>query len=212
MRRGVRVFAAIALTAVVGVSACAKKKPVPPPAAAAARARGAAHEPRPHPPPPPPPAPREAPPRAADRGRDLRAEVTLDELNAREAAGRRVLRLDSAQIGDDAKPVLQKDADWMKRWPSTKVMVEGHADSRGTAEYNLALGERRANAVRDYLVEPRRGRRPDHDRQQGQGSAVLHRRERVLLAAEPPRPLRDHGEVDVRGSACSSGGPVRRQG
>ena len=40
----------------------------------------------------------------------------------------------------------------MKRWPSTKVMVEGHADSRGTAEYNLALGERRATAVRDYLV------------------------------------------------------------
>ena len=40
----------------------------------------------------------------------------------------------------------------MKRWSSTKVMVEGHADSRGTAEYNLALGERRASAVRDYLV------------------------------------------------------------
>ena len=40
----------------------------------------------------------------------------------------------------------------MKRWASTKVMVEGHGDSRGTAEYNLALGERRAAAVRDYLV------------------------------------------------------------
>ena len=40
----------------------------------------------------------------------------------------------------------------MKRWPTTKVMVEGHADTRGTAEYNLALGERRAAAVRDYLV------------------------------------------------------------
>ena len=40
----------------------------------------------------------------------------------------------------------------MKRWTTTKVMVEGHADSRGTNEYNLALGERRADAVRDYLV------------------------------------------------------------
>ena len=40
----------------------------------------------------------------------------------------------------------------MKKWTTTKVMVEGHADNRGTNEYNLALGERRADAVRDYLV------------------------------------------------------------
>ena len=40
----------------------------------------------------------------------------------------------------------------MKRWATTKVMVEGHADSRGTNEYNLALGERRSDAVRDYVV------------------------------------------------------------
>ena len=40
----------------------------------------------------------------------------------------------------------------MKRWPSTKVLVEGHCDSRGSAEYNLALGDRRSTAVRDYLV------------------------------------------------------------
>ena len=47
---------------------------------------------------------------------------------------------------------MQKDVDWMKKWTSTKVMVEGHADSRGTNEYNLALGERRAEAVRNYMV------------------------------------------------------------
>ena len=41
---------------------------------------------------------------------------------------------------------------WLRRWTSTKVLVEGHADARGTAEYNLALGERRATSVRDYLV------------------------------------------------------------
>jgi peptidoglycan-associated lipoprotein len=40
----------------------------------------------------------------------------------------------------------------MKRWTSTRVSVEGHCDSRGTNEYNLALGERRANAVKEYLV------------------------------------------------------------
>ena len=47
---------------------------------------------------------------------------------------------------------VQKNGDYMKRWASTKVLVEGHADSRGTNEYNLALAERRAAAVRDYLV------------------------------------------------------------
>ena len=42
--------------------------------------------------------------------------------------------------------------EFLKRWPTTKIMVEGHADSRGTNEYNLALAENRADAVRDYLV------------------------------------------------------------
>ena len=59
---------------------------------------------------------------------------------------------DQYNIRDDARAVLTRDADWMKRWTSTKVTVEGHCDSRGTAEYNLALGERRAGAVKDYLV------------------------------------------------------------
>jgi peptidoglycan-associated lipoprotein len=150
MRRGVRVFAAIALTAVVGVSACAKKPPVPPPAAPAP---APAPPPRttPTPPPPPPPAPRETPPAPLTED-EVFARKSLDALNAEKPLTDAFFLLDSAQIGDDAKPGLQKDADWMKRWPSTKVMVEGHADSRGTAEYNLALGEKRATAVRAYLV------------------------------------------------------------
>jgi peptidoglycan-associated lipoprotein len=150
MRRGVRVFAAIALTAVVGVSACAKKKPDPPPPAPAP---APAEQPRttPTPPPPPPPAPPEAAPRTPTED-EIFARATLDELNAQKLLGDAFFDLDSQQIRDDAKPVLQKNSDWMKRWPSTKVMVEGHADSRGTAEYNLALGSRRASAVRDYLV------------------------------------------------------------
>jgi peptidoglycan-associated lipoprotein len=48
--------------------------------------------------------------------------------------------------------VLQKNATWMQRWPSTRVSIEGHADARGTNEYNLALGERRGDAVRQYLI------------------------------------------------------------
>jgi len=60
--------------------------------------------------------------------------------------------LDSAQLREDAKPALQKNVEWMKRWTTTKVLVEGHCDSRGTSEYNLALGDRRAKVVQDYVV------------------------------------------------------------
>lgn len=150
MRSGVRVFAAIALTAVVGVSACAKKKPVPPPAAPTP-APAEAPRTTPPPPPPPPPAPREAPPAPLTED-EIFARKSLDALNAEKPLTDAFFALDSAQIGDDSKAGLQKDADWMKRWPTTKVMIEGHADSRGTAEYNLALGEKRANAVRAYLI------------------------------------------------------------
>jgi peptidoglycan-associated lipoprotein len=150
MRRGVRVFAAIALTVVVGTSACAKKKPVPPPAAPTP-APAEAPRTTPTPPPPPPPAPREAPPAPLTED-EVFARKSLDALNAEKPLTDAFFALDSAQIGDDAKPGLQKDADWMKRWSTTKVMIEGHADSRGTAEYNLALGEKRASAVRAYLV------------------------------------------------------------
>jgi peptidoglycan-associated lipoprotein len=149
MRRGVRVFAAIALTAAVGVSACAKKKLAPPPAAPAPPP-AAQPATTPMPPPPPPPAPREAPPRPLTEDEIFRSK-SLDDLNREKPLSDAFFALDSAQLGDDSKSALQKDADWMKRWASTKVMVEGHADSRGTAEYNLALGERRATAVRDYL-------------------------------------------------------------
>ena len=60
--------------------------------------------------------------------------------------------LDESTIRDDAKASLSRNADWMKRWTSTAITVEGHCDSRGSSEYNLALGTRRANAVKDYLV------------------------------------------------------------
>ena len=53
---------------------------------------------------------------------------------------------------EKARAVLQRSADWMKRWTSTVITVEGHCDARGSSEYNLALGTRRANAVKDYLV------------------------------------------------------------
>lgn len=48
--------------------------------------------------------------------------------------------------------MLQRNAVWMRRWPSTAIVIEGHADERGTAEYNLSLGNRRADQTRTYLA------------------------------------------------------------
>ncbi len=83
---------------------------------------------------------------------ELFARKTLEELNAERPLGAAFFDLDQSTIRDDARALLQKNAEWMRRWPSTRITVEGHCDSRGTSEYNLALGERRAAAVRDYLV------------------------------------------------------------
>jgi peptidoglycan-associated lipoprotein len=59
---------------------------------------------------------------------------------------------DSAAIRPDARDALQKSADFLKNYPSAHVTVEGHCDERGSTEYNIALGDRRANAVKQYLV------------------------------------------------------------
>jgi peptidoglycan-associated lipoprotein len=108
------------------------------------------------PPPPPPsapasPDPAPAPPAALSE-EELFARKTLDELNAERPLGDAFFDLDQSTIREDARAVLQKNAEWMRRWTSTRVAVEGHCDSRGTSEYNLALGERRASAVKGYLV------------------------------------------------------------
>ena len=60
--------------------------------------------------------------------------------------------LDSSLIRGDAQQTLSKQAQWLQRYPQYSITVEGHADERGTREYNLALGARRAQTVRDYLV------------------------------------------------------------
>ena len=83
---------------------------------------------------------------------ELFARKSLDELNAERPLSEVLFDLDVASIRDDAREVLQKNADWMHRWPSTRVTIEGHCDERGSSEYNLALGERRAAAVKAYLV------------------------------------------------------------
>ncbi len=59
---------------------------------------------------------------------------------------------DRTNIRADQRPVLERQARWMGQYPQVQVTVEGHADERGTREYILALGQRRANAARDVLV------------------------------------------------------------
>jgi len=59
---------------------------------------------------------------------------------------------DSYELGDSARELLRINGDWLQSNASAKVEIEGHTDSRGTVEYNLALGAKRATAVRDYLA------------------------------------------------------------
>ncbi len=60
--------------------------------------------------------------------------------------------LDKSDLSSEARATLDRQAAWLKKYPNVKVTLEGHADERGTREYNLALGERRATAAKNYLV------------------------------------------------------------
>lgn len=59
---------------------------------------------------------------------------------------------DSAELTDESKKILDTQVAWLKSDPSIKITVEGHCDERGTREYNIALGEKRANSAKNYLV------------------------------------------------------------
>jgi peptidoglycan-associated lipoprotein len=59
---------------------------------------------------------------------------------------------DKSDIKPEARRVLEKQAEWLKKYPNVTVTIQGHCDERGTREYNLALGERRANAAKNVLV------------------------------------------------------------
>lgn len=59
---------------------------------------------------------------------------------------------DSAQLGDEARSLLERHAQWIKARRGLRIAVEGHCDDRGTVDYNLALGDQRSRAARDYLV------------------------------------------------------------
>jgi peptidoglycan-associated lipoprotein len=59
---------------------------------------------------------------------------------------------DSTELSAQSRATLDKQAQWLRNYPQYTFTIEGHADERGTREYNIALGARRAQAVRDYLI------------------------------------------------------------
>ncbi|MBM3751577.1 MAG: OmpA family protein [Acidimicrobiia bacterium] len=151
-RFSVRVFSLTMLAGALAVTvACGKKQPPPAPAPPPPPPV-VATPPPPPPPPPPAPQPPPPPPPAPPTEDQVFASMTLEQLNAQRPLADVFFEYDSADLSDTARAVLQKNAEWLRRWVSTTITVEGHADSRGTNEYNLALAERRASSVRDYLV------------------------------------------------------------
>ncbi len=142
---------ALLLIAIV-IASCAKK--IPPVTA-----------PTPQPAPPtvstvPPPAPPRPTQRVEDNlpvpvqpvSEDAIGSRSLEDLNRDSPLRPVFFPLDAFELDAEARTVAGANADVLKRYPSWMITVEGHCDERGTAEYNLALGERRAVAVRTYLV------------------------------------------------------------
>jgi peptidoglycan-associated lipoprotein len=83
---------------------------------------------------------------------DVIAGASIDDINRKSPLKPLFYNLDSAEIDGTGQRALQENADVLKKYSSWQISVEGHCDERGTAEYNLALGERRAVAARNYLV------------------------------------------------------------
>lgn len=143
--------AALALIVAMAIvaGACSKKKPPvarpappPPPATGEAARPPAPPEPTPEPPPVP------AEPVTSE---DISSR-SLDEINRDSPLQPVFFELDVAEINGTMQQALQENAEVLRQYPSWQVTIEGHCDERGTAEYNLSLGERRAIAARNYLV------------------------------------------------------------
>jgi peptidoglycan-associated lipoprotein len=151
MIRKSELCAAVVVAAAMSAAACGRNPKPEPPTAAPAPAPEARTPTTPAVPPPPPPAP-PAPTPAPPTEDEMFRTKSLEQLNAEKPLADAYFGYDSTDLTEEARQALQRNVEWMKRWSSTSVMVEGHADSRGTNEYNLALAERRADAVRDYMV------------------------------------------------------------
>ena len=145
-------FTLVVLVLVVAVAACAKRQtpvatPQPPPANAPSTAATT----------PTPPAPQRLPdvlpvPPQPALSDDSVGSKTLDDLNRNSPLKPVFFSVDSADLDEAGRQVASENADILKKNARWVVTIEGHCDERGTAEYNLALGERRAIAVKTFLV------------------------------------------------------------
>jgi len=140
-RRLSTALALLVAVALPAVNSCRKKAPT---TAEQARPPGAA--PAPGTPVAPPPS--TTPP-------SIEADVLSQDLQTLNRKG--YLRdaffdYDKADLREDARAALSGDAQWLKSYASIRILIEGHCDERGTSEYNLALGDRRANAAKEYLA------------------------------------------------------------
>lgn len=137
----------VLLLAVAALPACSEQKPP---------IRRPAPEPTPEPTMTEAPA-ETGPSEPAAAGEWEAAEPTEEVLTPEEINRMGVLKAiyfdyDRSEIRADQRPVLQANANWLRQHSEVSILIEGHCDERGTREYNLALGDRRADAARDYLV------------------------------------------------------------
>ena len=137
MQSYLKISAAAAV--LIALGACASQPEPPPPVEEAPPVE----QPAPPPPPPPPPVVEEPTGPAPGSLEDFRVNV-----------GERVyFDLNEYRLDPDDQEILKLQAAWLQSYPSVRIMVAGNCDERGTREYNLALGERRANSVKQYLVD-----------------------------------------------------------
>jgi peptidoglycan-associated lipoprotein len=85
-------------------------------------------------------------------GQVARVPGSQEDFVASTASDRIYFETDRYNVDAEDATVLASQAEWLKRYPSTRVTIEGHCDERGTRDYNLALGDRRANAAKNYLA------------------------------------------------------------
>ena len=151
MRPGRSIVIVVVAASLFAAAACGKKKP-PVLNPAAAPVTTAANPSTPRPPAPPEPVNEPTIVPAEPVREDAIASGSLDEINRNSPLMPVYFDYDSSDITPEGRVALDGNATVMKKYPSWTVTIEGHTDERGTAEYNLALGERRAVTARAYLV------------------------------------------------------------
>lgn len=99
-----------------------------------------------------PPPPGDAPTQTDGGVTDAPVPGSQQHFLANVSSDRVFFDLDQYDVDAEDRATLESQATWLKQFPNVRVTIEGHADERGTREYNLALGERRANAAKNYLA------------------------------------------------------------